>query len=118
KNVKVKRELTGQTAKETIEKIKKEGIHIKVLGAEKTLADFIADNGDITSSSCFYDPQTQKAYFVELPSYTDDFSHFFNTDVNVWRSRLLCNNRMKSLQSVTSNFSGKIVKIEFNKDFF
>lgn len=119
KNVRAKRELTSASSKTTIEKIKNEGIRVKVMSSDKVLNEFIADNGEITSSSCFYDIKGNKAYFVELPKvHTDDFSDFFKTDPNLWRSRLIANNSLKSLVTLTSNLGGKEVKFTYKNAFF
>jgi hypothetical protein len=118
KHVTANRELTGTNAAETISKIKKEGFKISIFGANGLLKEYITDNGDITSSSCFYDAKTQKVCFVELPAYTDDFSRFFKADANQWRSRLVCTNNLKDLESITSNLEGKIVKLTYNGSFF
>ncbi len=119
KNVRAKRELTSTSSKSIIEKIKNEGVRIRVMSSDKLLNEFIADNGEITSSSCFYDIKSNKAYFVELPNvHTDDFSSFFKTDQNVWRSRLIANNSLKSLVTLTSNLAGKEVKFTYKNAFF
>lgn len=118
KNVRIKRELSGVTSQQTIDKLIKEGTQIKIFGTNGVMQEYIVDNGDITTSSCFYSPANKKAYFVELPAYTDDFSQFLNADVNHWRSRLICTNSLKSLDEVTSNWSGKKVSLKFKNDFF
>lgn len=118
KHVRAKRELSSVNAKTVIEAIKKEGITVKVYDNEKLLKEFIIDQGDVTTSSCFYDIKTQKAYFVELPSVTDDFSSFFKTDANYWRSRLISTNSMKSLERLTSNLKGKLVTFTYKDSFF
>ena len=118
KNVRAKRSLTTASAQATIDKLKKDGVTIQVLGQDKPLLEFIADDGELTSSSCFYDPKSQKAYFVELPAYTDDFSHFFKVDANVWRSRLIASNSIKNLETLTSNFNGKVVRFTYKDAFF
>jgi hypothetical protein len=119
KNVRAKRELTNASSKSTIERIRNEGVRIKVMSGDKVLNEFITDNGEITSSSCFYDIKTNKAYFVELPNvHTDHFSNFFKTDPNLWRSRLITNNSLKSLVTLTSNLAGKEVKFTYKNAFF
>lgn len=118
KHVRAKRALSSANAKEIIESIKKEGITVKVYDSQKLLTEFIVDNGDITTSSCFYDTKTQKAYFVELPSFSDDFSNFFKMDVNYWRSRQVSANSMKTLKRLTSNFKGTKVTFTYKDGFF
>lgn len=117
-NVRVKREFSGPTEKETIAKLTSEGTKVQVFVNNKLDKEFIMDNGDITSSSCFYSSATQKAYFVELPAYTDVFSRFVSADLNMWRSRLICENQLKQIDRVITTWEGKKVQIKYQNDFF
>ncbi len=118
--VRVKRGSSGNNAIELKNKLNQHGLKIRIYDQNNLIKTFIADDGSITSTTCFMDEQSQKPYFVEIPSLTDNFGHIFNIQAANWASKRLFSSTLRTLQSINIKQlpDRDILSITYNKGFF